>query len=114
MTPLLLLHGAVGSASHFNDLIRQLPSTYDVHAISFYGHGGEPAMDQAFSIEGFAAQVASFINNKNMSAVNIFGYSMGGYVAMYMARHLNMPIQKIITLGTKFHWDEAAAEKECK
>ena len=33
---------------------------------------------------------------------------------MYMARHLNIEIKKIITLGTKFHWDEAVAEKECK
>lgn len=114
MTPLILLHGAIGSASHFDNLIKQLPSTWDAHAINFYGHGGEPSNERSFSIEGFAEQVASVINNKNISAVNIFGYSMGGYVAMYMARHFNITIQKIITLGTKFSWDEAIAEKECR
>lgn len=70
--------------------------------------------DNAFSIAGFAQQAASFINNSNLKEANIFGYSMGGYVALYMARHLNINIKKIITLGTKFHWDEAVAEKECK
>ena len=112
MTPLLLLHGAIGSADHFEPLIKHL-SSYDVHAINFYGHGGEPG-DGPFSIEGFATQVASFINNKNITPVNIFGYSMGGYVAMYMARHLDIKIEKIITLGTKFQWNEAIAEKECE
>jgi len=112
MTPLLLLHGAIGSSDDFNPLIKHL-SSYDVHAINFYGHGGEPG-DAAFSIEGFARQAASFINNKNISAINIFGYSMGGYVAMYMARHLDIKIERIITLGTKFHWTEAIAEKECR
>lgn len=112
MTPLLLLHGAIGSASCFDALIKHL-SSYDVHAINFYGHGGEPG-DEPFSIEGFARQVASFINNKELDAVNIFGYSMGGYVAMYLSRHFNIKIEKIITLGTKFKWNEAIAEKECK
>jgi pimeloyl-ACP methyl ester carboxylesterase len=112
MTPLLLLHGAIGSANHFNPLIKYLPS-FDLHAINFYGHGGEPG-NKPFSIEEFAEQVALFISDKNMTAVNIFGYSMGGYVAMYMARHLNIKIEKIITLGTKFQWNEAIAEKECK
>jgi pimeloyl-ACP methyl ester carboxylesterase len=114
MTPLLLLHGAIGSANQFEPLIKYLSPTYDVHAINFYGHGGEPANDRSFSIEGFAGQVAAYINDNNLGEVNIFGYSMGGYVAMYMARHLNASIQKIITLGTKFHWNEAVAEKECK
>jgi esterase len=87
--------------------------------MNFYGHGGPAATEgngseKAFSIEGFAMQAASFLSGSGISEVNIFGYSMGGYVAMYMARHLNINIKKIITLGTKFHWDEAVAEKECK
>ena len=114
MTPLILLHGATGSASHFANLIKQLPSTWDIHAINFYGHGGEPSNHKGFSIQAFAEQVASVMSNKKISAANIFGYSMGGYVAMYMARHLHITIQKIVTLGTKFNWDEAIAEKECK
>lgn len=99
-------------ASHFDGLIKHL-SSYDAHAMNFYGHGGEPGADP-FSIEGFAAQAASFINSKNLLSINIFGYSMGGYVAMYMARHLNIKIEKIITLGTKFQWNESIAEKECR
>lgn len=124
MTPLLLLHGAIGAADQFEPLIQYLSPSYEVHALNFYGHGwgnakaksfpGGGETIEPFSIAGFAEQAASYLANSNISEVNIFGYSMGGYVVMYMARHLNINIKKIITLGTKFHWDEAVAEKECK
>lgn len=114
MTPLLLLHGAIGAADQFGPLTQYLSPSYEVHTLNFYGHGGVEINDTLFSIAGFAEQAASFITNSNLKEVSIFGYSMGGYVAMYMARHLNIEIKKIITLGTKFHWDEAVAEKECK
>jgi pimeloyl-ACP methyl ester carboxylesterase len=114
MTPLILLHGAIGAASQFEPLRKQLGEQHDVYAINFSGHGGEMIEPDKFSIKHFAEQVASFIHNLHIQPVNIFGYSMGGYVAMYMARHLNVDIGKIITLGTKFHWDEAVAAKEIK
>lgn len=115
MTPLILLHGAIGAASQFEPLIKQLEKNYQVHAINFSGHGGEPIDANSFSIKHFAQQVASFIHALNTNEpINIFGYSMGGYVAMYLARHININIGKIITLGTKFHWDEATAAKEIK
>jgi pimeloyl-ACP methyl ester carboxylesterase len=113
MTPLILLHGAIGAASQFEPLIKQLGVQYDVHAINFSGHGRETIDREKFSIKHFAEQVSSYISTRDIQQpVNIFGYSMGGYVAMYMARHLNVKIGKIITLGTKFHWDEAVAAKE--
>lgn len=119
MTSLLLLHGAIGAADQLQPLKQHLSSSYEVHTLNFYGHGGPAAAEaneneKVFSIEGFAMQAASFLAGSGINEVNIFGYSMGGYVAMYMARHLNVNIKKIITLGTKFHWDEAVAEKECK
>ena len=115
MTSLILLHGAIGSAAQLGDLIDALKNNYRIHALNFYGHGGYTNNGKHFSIEGFAEQVTTFIKDLNESEpVNIFGYSMGGYVAMYMARHSNINIAKIITLGTKFHWDESIAAKECK
>ena len=115
MATLILLHGAIGSATQFDKLANSLQSHYDVHAIDFFGHGGVAGNGNHFSIAGFAEQVATYIKESNISEpVNVFGYSMGGYVAMYLARKSNTNIAKIITLGTKFHWDEPVAAKECK
>ena len=42
----------------------------------------------------------------------IFGYSMGGYVGMYLAKNHSNRIEKLITLATKFKWNKIIAEKE--
>ena len=39
---------------------------------------------------------------------------MGGYVALYLAKKYPDKVEKVITLATKFHWDETTAEKEIK
>ncbi|HYF32260.1 MAG TPA: alpha/beta hydrolase [Chitinophagaceae bacterium] len=115
MTSLILLHGAIGSAEQFNSLAIDLSNSCNIHAMNFHGHGGSQIPAESFSIRGFSEQVRDYINELNISGpVNIFGYSMGGYVAMYMARHSGTSIGKIITLGTKFHWDEPTAARECK
>ncbi len=42
MTPLLLLHGALGSAAQFDSLKTLLPEDREVYAPNFPGHGGAP------------------------------------------------------------------------
>jgi pimeloyl-ACP methyl ester carboxylesterase len=39
---------------------------------------------------------------------------MGGYAAMYLAKHHPGKITKLVTLATKYNWDEAIAAKEVK
>jgi pimeloyl-ACP methyl ester carboxylesterase len=39
---------------------------------------------------------------------------MGGYVAMYLAKYHPERVNKIITLATKFNWDENIAANETK
>jgi pimeloyl-ACP methyl ester carboxylesterase len=39
---------------------------------------------------------------------------MGGYVALYLAKHHPGLVNRTITLGTKFHWDEQTAASEVK
>jgi pimeloyl-ACP methyl ester carboxylesterase len=39
---------------------------------------------------------------------------MGGYVAIYLARYYPESVNKIITLATKFIWNETIAAKEIK
>lgn len=114
MQPLLLLHGAIGAADQFADLNDEHSDTYEVYTLDFSGHGGKPFPDDPFSIPLFAQDVLNYIDKEGLEKVSIFGYSMGGYVAMYLAKHYPDRVAKIITLATKFHWDEATAAKETK
>ena len=113
MNSLLLLHGAIGAKDQLQPIAEQLKNTFDVHTLNFSGHGGEP-MPSSFSIEQFAGDVLLFLKQNNISKTNIFGYSMGGYVALYLAKHHPDKVEKVITLATKFEWTPEIAAKEIK
>jgi len=114
MQHLILLHGAIGSSEQLKPLANALENEFIVHLINFSGHGGKPIPDMKFSIALFANDVIKYMTENEIAQANIFGYSMGGYVAMYLAKHHSENINRVITLATKFHWDEAAAAKEIK
>lgn len=110
-SPLLLLHGALGSAAQFDELRRYLPADQPVYALNFPGHGGL-STDTEFSIPRFAESVLAFLSGNNLSRVRIFGYSMGGYVALYLAWKHPERVESIATLGTKFDWTPETAARE--
>ncbi|MGO3182212.1 MAG: alpha/beta fold hydrolase [Aequorivita sp.] len=112
-TPLLLLHGALGSKEQFLPLQEILSSNREVFIMDFDGHGNSRS-DKDFSIELFTQNVVQFLEEHNISKVDIFGYSMGGYVALNVAKEHPLLINDIVTLGTKFDWTKSFAEKEVK
>jgi pimeloyl-ACP methyl ester carboxylesterase len=112
MQPLLLLHGALGSESQF-DFLSGLKDHFIVHTMNFSGHGGKD-LPETFSIEGFANDVLDYISKNNLPSLNIFGYSMGGYVALYLAKHHPEKVNAIFTLATKFNWTPEIALHETK
>jgi pimeloyl-ACP methyl ester carboxylesterase len=114
MQHLILLHGAVGAKDQLELIANSLTKDFTIHLINFSGHGGEPIPDINFSIKLFAGDVLNYMQVNQVEKANIFGYSMGGYVAMYMAKYHAEKINRVITLATKFYWDERVAAKEIK
>jgi len=113
MKHLVLLHGAIGSSAQLQSLKEKLSGSYKVHLLDFPGHGSTDTVD-TFSITLFADHLKNYLEQNRIEQANIFGYSMGGYVALYLAKQHPDLLDKIITLATKFHWDEAIAAKEVK
>lgn len=114
MKSILLLHGALGAMQQLEPLKQKLEiAGYDVHLVNFSGHGGN-AFEEKFGIEQFAEDVLSYLDQQQLEQVSVFGYSMGGYVALWLAKENPERIEKIITLGTKFDWSIESAEKEVK
>jgi esterase/lipase len=111
--PLLLLHGAIGSKAQLEPLSVLLKDNYETHTLNFSGHGGEVLLhDSPFSIKQFADDALNYLLKNSMGRVNIFGYSMGGYVALWLARHHPARVERIFTLATKFDWTPEIAERE--
>ncbi|HEX6191207.1 MAG TPA: alpha/beta fold hydrolase [Chitinophagaceae bacterium] len=114
MQDLLLLHGAIGAKDQLDGLAEALRPFYKIHTINFPGHGGEPLSKDFFSIPGFATTVRDYLQTHAISTSHIFGYSMGGYVGMYIAKNYPAEVGKLVTLATKYYWDVEVAAKEIK
>lgn len=110
---LLLLHGALGSNRYFEDLKGRLEPDFDVYDLNFEGHGGETTENE-FSIDLFATNLIDFLDQNKLTNVLVFGYSMGGYVALTVANKRPELVEKIVTLGTKFNWSPELAAKEIR
>lgn len=110
---LLLLHGALGSQSHFDTLKTHLSIHYNVFTLNFEGHGGRTCTRE-FTIDGFTENVVDFLNENDIEKAHIFGYSMGGYVALHLASLHPERVLRIMTLGTKFDWTPESAGHEAK
>ena len=109
---LLLLHGAIGAADQLKTLAAELEKDFTVHTLDFSGHGSRPFSGGPYAISLFAEDVLTYIDHLGLDKVAIFGYSMGGYVGVYLALHHHSRIYRLATLATKFHWDPAIARRE--
>ena len=114
MSHLLLLHGALGSKEQFDSLAKDLKHDLAIDTFNFSGHGRAASLDHAFTIQNCAHEVLNMLNDKQRLKTDIFGYSMGGYVALWLSRFYPDRVGKIFTLGTKLEWNTATAEKETK
>jgi pimeloyl-ACP methyl ester carboxylesterase len=110
MKKLFILHGALGAKSQFDALSQKLNTYFEVEILEFEGHGST-ALVNAFSIQNFANQLDDVLSKLDEKPV-IFGYSMGGYVALKYGSEHTDKIEKLVTLGTKFEWNEASSQRE--
>lgn len=113
MKDLILLHGAIGSSKQLTPLANLLQPHFKIHTLDFEGHGGRES-SQSYSINLFVQNVLDYLDKENIQKVSIFGYSMGGYVALKLAAMYPERVERIITLGTKFDWSPETALKESK
>ncbi|MFZ2906178.1 MAG: alpha/beta hydrolase [Cyclobacteriaceae bacterium] len=112
MNPIVILHGALGSANQLDPVkVAFEANGLSVHCLNFSGHGGK-SFQTKFGIEQFAQDVLHYLDIHEPEQVNIFGYSMGGYVALWLAKEHPNRVGKIVTLGTKFDWSVESASKE--
>lgn len=63
-------------------------------------------------MENFAENVLRFLDSYRMPKIDVFGYSMGGYVAIWLAHTHPEHIGRILTLNTKYFWTAEVAVSE--
>lgn len=109
----LLLHGALATKTEML-LLKELllQKGHVVHDLTFSGHGLESPLKE-FRIETFAQDIDDFLQKNQLKDIHLFGYSMGGYAALYYQAYAEHPVASAITTyGTKFDWSEISIRKE--
>lgn len=114
MNPIIFLHGALGTSDQLKHLAERFESEEPVHLMNFEGHGSESIPDRSFRMEHFVENVIDFMDQYTIEQADFFGYSMGGYVAMMLAKDHPDRVGKVATLGTVLKWSSKVAEREVK
>lgn len=110
---IILLHGALGTKSQFVPLIGKLESEYNIHTFDLPAHGELAYQADELSMYSFVNYVRNYIIKNNLQKPLVFGFSMGGFVALTLQSQTNI-FSKIMTLNTKLKWDYETAIKEQK
>jgi pimeloyl-ACP methyl ester carboxylesterase len=108
----ILLHGALGDAGQVAPLAHRLSRSGAATIIELPGHGATPLGDHPFRIESFASAVLQDLDRQEIGQANVFGYSMGGYVALHLAAVAPERIARVATLATKLSWTPEVAARE--
>ena len=108
---ILLLHGALHSKKQFEKMVPLLSEKFIVHSIDFTGHGGKKVSHE-MGIQRFAFDVEEWMFENKKEKINIFGYSLGGYVGAFLAAQKPEKVSKLMTLNTKWDWTPQTAATE--
>ena len=82
--PLICVHGAGGTHSHWGYQLRGLSDIAQVYTIDLPGHGRSAPPGRA-TIAGYAAAVCAFMDALGLRRAALAGHSMGGAVALHAA-----------------------------
>ena len=102
-TPLVLLHGGLFDIEQqFGALIPDLAVGRGVVAMDFQGHGRTNDIDRPFSAAAFADDVLGVLDHLGVGRADIFGFSVGGAVALELAIDHPERVRRLIVSSTSF------------
>ena len=110
--PLVVLHGALGSTELETDrLVRVWERTFRVYALDFSGHGrSRPLGEDVPTWETFVADAGTAIDHLGLRRAAVFGFSMGGAVALALALARPDAVGRLAVHGVNVQWDDAEVE----
>lgn len=110
-TPILLLHGGLFNIDlQFGKLLPDLAAGRQVIAADFQGHGRTNDIDRPLTSADLASDVVGLLQHLGVTQADVFGFSVGGGVALYLAiRHPEL-VRKLIVSSASFHPDGDRSE----
>ena len=113
--PLVLLHGAMATIeSSFGAVLSQLAKTRRVIAVEQQAHGRTADIDRRLSIDQMARDTAELLTRLDIRHADIFGFSMGGTVALSLAAQHPGLARRLALVSTSYGYELQASESEMR
>jgi pimeloyl-ACP methyl ester carboxylesterase len=104
--PLLLLHGGLFNIDlQFGQLLPGLAATRQVIAADFQGHGRTGDIDRPLTSADLASDVVGLLRHLGIAQADVFGFSVGGAVALHLAIKHPALVRKLVVSSASFHPD---------
>lgn len=103
-TPLLLLHGGLGSISNFKKCLPNLATQFKVIALDSPGHGRSGQTD-SLSYPLLADYLSKFIDHLQLDSLYVMGWSDGGVIGFLLAADRPDKVKKLVAVGANTRLD---------
>lgn len=103
--PLVVLPGAFWDIEAMGELIPRLAATRRVIGVELQGHGHTADIDRLLRFELLADDIAALIRHLELEQADLFGYSLGGGVALQTAIRHPEVVRKLALASTAFKRD---------
>jgi pimeloyl-ACP methyl ester carboxylesterase len=100
--PLVLLHGAYMTIDLMGEIVPALAESRQVIAVELQGHGHTADIDRPLSYELMADDIAALIEHLAFEKADLFGYSMGGGVALQVAIRHPEVVRKLVVASASY------------
>ena len=95
---LVLLHGFLEERGMWLQMVPELSKSHNVIAIDLLGQGETGCLGYVHSIKEQADAVAEVLKKEKVESCSLIGHSMGGYVALELAKADTFKIEKLVML----------------
>lgn len=99
-SPVVLLHGWLGSWGLWQDTMETLGRHYRTYALDFWGFGESGKKRDSYAVSDFVGLVDQFMDRLGIESAPLVGHSMGGTVGLSVAIHYPRRVRKVIVVGS--------------
>jgi pimeloyl-ACP methyl ester carboxylesterase len=100
--PLVMLHGAYMTIDSMGEIVPSFAESRQVIATELQGHGHTADIDRPLTYEHMADDVAALLHHLGFEETDIFGYSLGGGVALQVAIRHPEVVRKLVVASASY------------
>jgi pimeloyl-ACP methyl ester carboxylesterase len=100
--PLVVLHGSFMTIELLGPLVPELAKTRQVIAVELQAHGHTADVDRPLTHEGLADDVAALLGHLGIPRADVYGYSLGGHVALQVAIRHPALVRKLVVVSATY------------